>query len=425
MNVLVLGSGGREHALGWLLKKSSIITGLFFAEGNAGTAALGKNIPKVSSTASSDVVQAVVQNKIDFVFVGPEAPCAAGVVNALAENNIPVIGPNRASAELEASKVYSKNFLRRYNIPTAFSREFLKAPDFEAYILENRGKKLVIKKNGLAAGKGVLESSDRVELLDFGKSIIEHDSLLVEEFLTGWELSVFALTDGKTYKLLLPCADFKKAHDGDTGPNTGGMGSIGPVPKAEGGLMKTIEKSIVAPTFEALAKEGLSYKGILYFGIMVTSDGPKVLEYNIRLGDPESQVLLPLIKTDFGQICKAIIEGKLSDTKIEFHKKAALGVVIAAEGYPGSVRKEISVQEIKEPDESEAIIFHASTILTQVLLGTGSKGTQVLTNSGRCFTVVGLGTDLKDAGVKAYNNISRVKFDGAWFRTDIGKKFIS
>ncbi|MBN1524157.1 MAG: phosphoribosylamine--glycine ligase [Spirochaetales bacterium] len=415
MKVLVVGSGAREHAVTWLLSKSKIITSIYIAEGNAGTALLGRNLTGVSPLDAGAILAAIKEHQIDWVVVGPEAPCAEGVVDAIQEAGIPVFGPNQSAAQLESSKLYSKQFLKAHKIPTAAGIEFFSAGEFESYILSNRDKKMVIKKNGLAAGKGVLESSDTMELIDFGKNVLHDDSLLVEEFLEGWETSVFALTDGKDYKLLLPCADYKKANDGDIGPNTGGMGSVCPVPKVDGSLMKKIENDIVAPTFAGLEKDGIGYKGIVYFGIMVTKDGPKVLEYNIRFGDPEAQVLLPLIKTDFGEILKAIFEEKLGSLKIEFHKKAAVTVVVAADGYPGNYEKGIPVMPIEAPDENEAVIFHASTYF--------SSAKDVFTGGGRCFTVSGFGKDLKAAAANAYKHIDKVRFIGAWYRKDIGRKF--
>ncbi|MBN2352747.1 MAG: phosphoribosylamine--glycine ligase [Spirochaetales bacterium] len=415
MTVLILGSGAREHALAWLFSKSSRVSKIHSAPGNAGMAGLGSCHPDVDPNAGKAVVALALNIGADLVFVGPEAPAAAGTVDALQAAGVPVIGPNRASARLESSKLFSKRFFVDHGIPTAEAVEFDSFDRFERYIDSRSGKKLVIKKNGLAAGKGVLESSDRAELLAFGKSVFKNDALLVEEFLTGWETSIFALCDGVNYRGLLPTTDHKKAHDDDKGPNTGGMGAICPVPRVDEALAQRIESELVAPTFSGLQKEGLAYKGVVYFGIMVTAEGPKMLEYNVRFGDPEAQVLLPLIKTDFGEIAQAMSEGTLDKLDIRFHDKSALGVVVAAEGYPEGYEKNLPVEPIDQPPEDEAVIFHASTTL--------SASAGVKTGGGRCFTVTGFGKDLKAAAEAAYKHINRVRFPGAWYRKDIGRKF--
>jgi phosphoribosylamine--glycine ligase len=431
MNVLILGSGAREHALAWLFSKSSLVKKIASANGNAGMAELGDCFPDVDPSDGRGVVKLAEKLKSDVVFIGPEAPAAAGTADALQAAGIPVIGPNRSSARLESSKVFSKRFFVKHGIPTAEAVEFDSCERFEDYIRSRPGKKLVIKKNGLASGKGVLESADRNELIAFGKTVFKGDSLLVEEFLTGWETSIFALCDGKHHRVLLPSTDHKKAHDGDQGPNTGGMGAICPVPRVDASLAERIDRELVAPTFRGLAAEGLAYKGVLYFGVMVTDDGPKMLEYNVRFGDPEAQVLLPLIKTDFGLIARAILDGTLDKLNIEFHEKSALGVVVAAEGYPDKYEKGLAVAPIDPPPENEAVIFHASTALStgaSTALSTDASsrsaaGIGVKTGGGRCFTVTGFGKDLKSAAAAAYRHIGRIRFPGAWYRKDIGKKF--
>jgi len=436
MTVLILGSGAREHALAWLFSKSSRVKKIHSAPGNAGMASLGPCHPEVDPNRGGAVVDLARKIGADLVFVGPEAPAAAGTVDALQEAGVPVIGPNRASARLESSKLFSKRFFVAHGIPTAEAVEFDSYDRFEGYIDSRPGKKLVIKKNGLAAGKGVLESSDREELLSFGKNVFRNDSLLVEEFLTGWETSIFALCDGNTYRVLQPTTDHKKAHDGDQGPNTGGMGAICPVPRVDEALAERIERELVAPTFRGLRKDGLAYKGVVYFGVMVTDEGPKMLEYNVRFGDPEAQVLLPLIKTDFGEIAQALSSGTLDKLDITFRDKSALGVVVAAQGYPDQYEKGLPVDPIEPPPEDEAVIFHASTTLSagagvenvpraesRSASTTLSAGAGVKTGGGRCFTVTGFGEDLKAAAEAAYKHIDRVRFPGAWYRKDIGRKF--
>jgi phosphoribosylamine--glycine ligase len=416
VKTLVLGNGAREHAIVWSLARSSHIGKLYAAPGNAGTALIAENLPGINPLDAESVLSCLRTIDIDFVFIGPESPCALGVSDALLAAGIRVIGPPQNSAQLEASKTFSKQFLLRHHIPTAAAEEFSKDQEFEAYVNSRKGKTLVVKKNGLAAGKGVLESDQTEELLRFGKNILKNDNLLVEEYLTGWEVSVFAFSDGKHYHVLPPCTDFKKAHDGDKGPNTGGMGSICPVPTVDTSLFETIKTKIIAPTYKGLNTDGLNYKGILYFGLMITQNGPKVLEYNIRLGDPEAQVLLPMIDTDFGSICRSILNQNLDNLDIRVKQAATLGVVVAAEGYPVAYEKNRPVTSLPQDVPNELVVFHAST----QECGQG----QIKTGGGRCFTVVGIGDDLATASRIAYNYVDQVKFEGAWYRSDIGGKFI-
>ena len=275
--------------------------------------------------------------------------------------------------------------------------------------------KVVIKKNGLAAGKGVLESDDKKELLEFGRNILKDDTLLVEEFLTGWETSIFAISDGKDYVLLPPCADFKKAYDKDQGPNTGGMGSICPVPTVSKSLLAQIEKEVVIPTFEGIKKEGYKYIGLLYFGLMITPKGPKLLEYNARFGDPETQALLPLIDSDFGSLFDAVRKQELASFPLEISNKCSLCVVIAAGGYPGKYAKGNVVHYMPLFRDDLVVIFHAST--------GRDKENNIITGGGRCFSVVGLGKDFAEASKYAYIAADEVYFKDCFHRSDIGKKF--
>ena len=414
LKVLILGSGAREHAITWKFSKSNRIAGLFIAPGNAGTDELGVNLPDVDILNAKSVIKACLEHSINLVFVGPEQPLAAGIVDELEKKGISVIGPNKKRAQLESSKKFSKDFMVRNNIPTAGAEEFSKYSNFEAYIKKTDGMQ-VIKKSGLAAGKGVLESADHKELLEFGKKILKDDTLLVEEFLTGYEISIFALSDGKNYILLPPCADFKKAEDDDKGLNTGGMGAICPVPIVSSKLMDQIKEEVIQRSFDGLNEENLNYKGVVYFGLMITEKGPQLLEYNVRFGDPEAQVLLPLIDSDFGNLAEAIISQKLDDFPLRINNNSSLGVVLAAKGYPGSYKKGTAVKPIPSLPAAEAIVFQASTQKNK-------EGTTI-TGGGRCFTVVGLGQNLLNANVKAYEAVSKVEFEGAWYRNDIGKKF--
>ncbi|MDR3200257.1 MAG: phosphoribosylamine--glycine ligase, partial [Spirochaetales bacterium] len=305
MKVLILGSGAREHALVWKFSQSTRISGLFAAPGNAGTDELATNLADVDPLNAGAVVEACKANRITHVFIGPEEPLTLGVADALTDAGIAAIGAHREAARLEGSKAFSKAFMLRNAIPTAAYAEFTGYKEASRYI-KNRTKKIVLKKSGLAAGKGVLESDNTHEMLRFAEKTLKDDALVIEEFLEGFETTIFAVCDGKNYILLPPCADFKKAGENDTGPNTGGMGSICPVPWLDAKIQERIRTETIEPTFAALRKENLMYKGILYFGLMLTQDGPKILEYNVRFGDPEIQALLPLISSDFGNLCDAV-----------------------------------------------------------------------------------------------------------------------
>jgi phosphoribosylamine---glycine ligase len=417
MKVLVLGSGAREHALVWKLAASPRVSRVFAGPGNAGTSEQGTNLPAVTPTDFATVEQACRENGIDCVFVGPEGPLAEGVVDHLASRKIPAIGPSRSAARLESSKAFSKSFLVRNNLPTARAEEFNDAAAFERWVRGQAGRRLVVKKSGLASGKGVLESTDADELVAFGTQILREDALLVEEFLEGWEVSIFGLSDGRDFLVLPPCTDFKKAHDGDTGPNTGGMGSICPVPRADEALLARIRTSVVEPTYEALKKEGLCYSGVLYFGLMITSSGPHVLEFNVRFGDPETQVLVPMLGADLGELCEAMVSNSIARVKISPPAGAALGVVVASRGYPESSQKGALVTGLPKPAAGKSLVFHASTVR--------DSGGATRTGGGRCFTAVGLGRTLSEAGERAYDAAAGVAFDGAWHRRDIGRKFMT
>lgn len=411
MKVLVLGNGSREHALAWRFSESSEVDQVFSAPGNAGTARLGTNI-FLDPNNGAEVVAACRTHAIDLVFVGPEAPLSAGVIDVLNDAKIRCVGPNRRSAQLEGSKVFSKDFMVRHGLPTARADEFTDPEAFRDFVSQMTGK-IVVKKSGLAAGKGVLETDDRREALEFGLEVLKTDKLLVEEFLTGWEISVFVLSDGKDYVVLPPTADFKKAREGDEGPNTGGMGAICPVPQVSLELWQRVLDETVEPTVKALNADGLNYKGVVFIGLMMTATGPKILEYNVRFGDPETQSLLSLIESDFGALARHMAEGTLKDYQLKISNKAALGVVVAAPGYPGDYPKDLPVTEsVPGP---EVRIFHAST--TQ-------RDDQVVTGGGRCFTVVAVADTLNTAQTQAYAAMNHIRFPGSWYRTDIGTKFL-
>lgn len=419
MRVLVLGSGAREHAIAWKLSQSANVSAVFTGPGNAGTAEISTNLPDVDPMKFTSILSAARRNKVDCVFVGPETPLAAGVADFLAHRAVPVFGPGKKAAQLESSKAFSKAFLVRNGIPTARATEFSDAAALEAFLGTKTGQRLVVKKSGLAAGKGVLESARIDELFSFGKSALAGDRVLVEEFLEGWELSVFGVSDGKSHVILPACTDFKKAHEDDAGPNTGGMGSVCPVPTADGAILRRIEQEIVQPAYLAMEREGLSYTGVLYFGLMITTAGPRVLEFNVRFGDPETQVLLPVLPFDLGGLLKAVIDRDLksfaSSVETASPVGAALGVVVAARGYPEASSPPVPVELPCDAKPDHTHIFHASTF---------RENGSLHVRGGRCFTVVGQGSNLKEASDRAYALVEGIRFAGGWYRRDIGRKFL-
>jgi phosphoribosylamine---glycine ligase len=411
VRVLVVGNGAREHALVWKFARSNRISDLYAAPGNGGTADIATNLDEIDPSQLNSVVEAAREHRIDVVFVGPEGPLSEGLVDRLEAAGISTIGPHAEAARLEGSKSFSKAFMHEFGIPTASYESFDNAAGAEHYI-ESSIRRLVVKKSGLAAGKGVLESTDKQSLITFAREVIASgDTVVVEEYLSGFEVSIFALSDGKSFRLLPACTDYKKAGVGSTGPNTGGMGAICPVPWLDSQIESEIIRRIVAPTFAGLAARGIEYRGVLYFGIMVTSDGPLLLEYNVRFGDPEAQVLLPLINTDFAEICTRIISGSLGELTVQISDRSALGVVVAAPGYPSAYPTGLPVDALPTPPEEEALIFHAATNWDGPVLETGG---------GRCFTVVGFGSELLQARARAYQTAKDVTFPGSWMRQDIG-----
>ena len=388
---------------------------MFIAPGNAGTEEHGVNLPNVDPNDENAVLKVCRDRSIDLVFVGGEEPLANGIADALEGAGVSVIGPNQNAARLESSKAFSKSFMKRHGIPTAGASEFSDIPAFEKYVSKKKGR-MVVKKSGLAAGKGVLESSDRSEILSFGREILETDSLLVEDFLEGWEISVFALCDGNDYVVLPFCADFKKAREQDLGPNTGGMGAICPVPLVNEPLRSRIEEEVVGRTFEGMKKDGLMYRGVVFFGLMITETGPKLLEYNVRFGDPETQVLLPLIKSDFVNLCESLLHGTVRQFPLQISTDSAVGIVVASDGYPGSYQKGVPVTSLPSAKEKTQLVFHAST--------KRDASGQTITGGGRCFTVVGIGPNTLTANNRAYQAVREVVFEGAWWRRDIGQKFL-
>jgi phosphoribosylamine---glycine ligase len=420
MKILLVGSGAREHAIAWALSKSPQAPVLFAIPGNAGIGHIAKDsggrLYPGDVMDKAAVVAAARDCGADLVFVGPDDPLGAGLADETRGAGFPTVGPGIAGARLESSKAFSKEFCLDHGIPVAASRTFAPGQegDLADYLEEFSGRRVVVKKSGLAAGKGVLETADLAEARAFALGHLKTDQVLVEEFLSGWEISIFALTDGRDWKLLPPASDYKKAREGDTGPNTGGMGSICPNPRVTPELMERINAEIIEPSFAGIKAEGIDYRGILYFGLMITERGPYLIEYNCRFGDPETQVVLPLIESDFVALSWAMASGGIADCELRVAPGAACGVVVAAQGYPGAYRKGLEVEPIEAP--KGVMVFHATT---------SQKGSgPVLTGGGRCFTVVARGADLAEAKKRAYAGLASVRFEGAWHRNDIGDKYL-
>ncbi len=416
MTVLVVGGGGREHALVWKLRQSPRIRRILCAPGNAGTAALAENFP-VKASDLDGLVDLAKREHAGLVVVGPDDPLAAGLVDRLQAAGIRAFGPTAAAAQLEASKSFAKDFMRRHGIPTARAEKFT---DFTAACDHARGQKypLVVKADGLALGKGVTiaaefgeaEAALREALVDgvFGAA---GRTVVIEEFLSGRECSVHALVDGRCWLLFPDARDHKRALDGDRGPNTGGMGTLSPSGRVDDALRTRIEKEILAPFVRGLAADGLDFRGMLFPGLMLTADGPKVLEFNARFGDPETQVLLPRLRTDLLDLLEATIDGELADARPQWDPRAACCVVMASGGYPGKYATGMTIAGLAAAAEAGAVVFHA---------GTAMNGDHVATAGGRVLGVTALGETPAAAVSGAYRAVGLIGFEKAAWRTDIG-----
>ncbi len=414
MKLLVIGNGAREHAIAWKLRQSPQVDEILIAPGNAGTARLGSNLP-VQATDAAGLLEAANRHGVDLTVVGPEAPLQAGVVDLFQKNGLAIAGPTQAAARLETSKAFAKEFMKRHNIPCAQSVTFDSYPEAQRF-LDSRNAPIVIKADGLAAGKGVVVAAskdaasaalddlmNRRTLGDSGATVV------IEEYLEGREVSVFAFSDGQHISPLVSACDYKRAYDGDAGPNTGGMGSYSPVEFWTAELAQRVEKQVILPAVEGMAKEGHLYRGALYGGLAMTEDGPKVIEFNARLGDPEAQVILPRLDTDLVEIMQAIAKGNLSETQISWNNRSCVAVAVASGGYPQSYETGFEIEGIGRSEET-ALVFHAGTKL---------DNGKVLSDGGRVLTVVGQGGDLAEARQRAYDAAKLIRFHGNFYRSDI------
>ena len=419
MKILMIGSGGREHALIKKLLESPKCEKLYCAPGNGGISR-DAEVVNISVMDKEGMVRFAKDNAIDLVFVAPDDPLADGMVDAMEAAGIRAFGPNAKAAIIEASKVFSKNMMKKYGIPTAKYEVFTDPAQAIAYVKAENTTPVVVKADGLALGKGVIIAQTIDEAVAAIKSIMEDkqfgdsgNQIVIEEFLTGPEVSVLAFTDGKCVKPMVSSKDHKRAYDNDEGLNTGGMGTISPNPYYTDTLAKECMRTIFEPTIEAMVKEGRPFKGCLYFGLMMTPKGPKVIEYNARFGDPEAQVVLPRLKTDLVDICEAVIDGSLSDLEIKWDDGAAACVVMASGGYPVSYKKGIEMFGLDENGQVDgAVVYHA---------GTKYENGRFYTNGGRVLGVTAKAPTLDEALEKAYAAVKKISFEGAHYRTDIGR----
>jgi phosphoribosylamine--glycine ligase len=426
MNVLIVGNGGREHAIAWKIAQSPRADRVFVAPGNAGTAMDAENVD-IAATEFDKLIEFAKSNQVGLTIVGPEAPLAAGIVDAFSEAGLRIFGPSRAAAQLEGSKVFCKNILRSADVPTADAHVFRDAESAEKFLNDrypddDQDVPVVVKADGLAAGKGVIVCHTRQEALDAVERIARRrefgdagNELMIEERLDGQEASVLAITDGQTIVTLTPAQDHKPAHDGDTGPNTGGMGAYCPAPLVNDAMLREIEERVLVPTVHAMKRGRSPFKGVLYAGLMITNQGPKVLEYNVRFGDPECQPLLMRLKSDLLEIIDATVDGRLGDIQpLEWDSRPAVCVVMASEGYPGSYEKGKAIRGLDEADGLPDVkVFHA---------GTARSDDQIVTAGGRVLGVTALGDSISEAKLKAYLGVKQIRWQGAWCRKDISDK---
>ena len=418
MNVLVLGSGGREHALVCKIAQSDEVEQVFCIPGNAGICQIAQ-CRQIPLSHFSEIERFIRENKIDLTVVGPEQPLVEGMVDYLQSAGHAVFGPNKAAAQMEGSKIFAKELMKKYHIPTA---EFGVFDNYQAaldYLSAQPEGEIVIKADGLAAGKGSVvcfnlnEARKAVEQMMVHRQFADAGTkVVIEEFMRGQEASLFVLTDGKDYRVLPPAQDFKRALDGDRGKNTGGMGSYAPTPVLTTSMLNRALKEIVEPTLSALKSEGIEYKGLLYCGLMITNKGPKVVEFNCRFGDPETQVVLPLLENDLVELLAATVRGELSKTAVQFRKEYAVCIIAASGGYPGVYQKGKVITGLEQVPP-EIFVFHA---------GTRQENRNIVTNGGRVLGITALDKDLKQAADKAYQGMAQIHFDGMHYRRDIAER---
>lgn len=422
MKVLVIGSGGREHTLVWKIAQSPKVEKVYCAPGNAGTAEIAENVP-ISSDNIAELKEFALKKKIDLAVVGPEAPLVKGIVDEFQFSGLRIFGPTKEAAQIEGSKVFAKDLMVEWGVPTAKAMIF-DNPDTAIEYVEKEGPPIVIKAKGLAAGKGVAVCSS----LDEAKKAIHlamrekvfgeaGDEILVEECLVGEEASILAFTDGKTIVPMVSAQDHKPIFDNDKGPNTGGMGAYSPAPAVTGEIEKTVMEKVFKPIINGMAKREKPYKGVLYAGLMIGEEEPKVLEFNVRFGDPETQAILPRMGSDLVPIMEAVIDGKLDQVKIDWDNRAAVCVVMASGGYPGNYKKGIPITGLDKAKKlKDVIVFHA---------GTKKTDKKVVTSGGRVLGVTALGDSIPQAIDNTYRAVKLISFDGMHYRTDIGRKALS
>ncbi len=419
MNILLLGNGGREHAFAWKIAQSLLCQQLYIAPGNAGTAELGINIP-IDPMDFDEVADFVLDEEIDLVIVGAEAPLVEGIYDYFQVDedlqDIPIIGPSKAAAQLEGSKAFAKAFMKEFGIPTAAYREFTTANLEEgiAYIA-TQTPPIVLKADGLAAGKGVLiiedisEAQAELQAMLNGKFGKASERVVIEQFLNGIECSVFVLTDGKSYKILPSAKDYKRIGEGDKGLNTGGMGAISPVPFLTNDLMTKIETTIIQPTINGIQQRDLDYKGFIFFGLIIVEGNPYVIEYNCRMGDPETQVVFPRWNNDLVEVLIALTKGQLNEIEMDINPQSAAAVILVSGGYPNDYEKGKVIEGIENVEDS--FVFHA---------GTQELGDQIVTNGGRVIAITSLGKNFREAVRQSTANAAQIHFEGKYFRRDIG-----
>ena len=417
MRILVIGGGAREHTLVWKLNQSPKVEEIYVAPGNAGTGLIAQNLD-VGATDLEALAQIAQEKSIDLAVVGPEAPLAQGIVDLFEKRRIPCFGPTGEATKIESSKVFAKELMQKYGIPCARSRSFSLFEEARTY-LQAQQPPIVVKADGLAAGKGSIVAQSQEEALTALSDIMEKrvfgsagDQVLIEECLEGKEVSLLAFTDGKTVIPMVPACDYKRAFDGDQGPNTGGMGSYSPPSFFDEVMINRVRDTILEPAVKAMAKEGKPFKGVLYAGLIMTAEGPKALEFNARFGDPENQVMIPRLKSDLLEIMLAVIDGTLDKTKVEWSDEACVGVVMASAGYPGSYTTGFPIEGLDSVNK-DIIIFHA---------GTKAKGGTIYTDGGRVLTVAATGRTLAEARSKVYLNLPRIHFEGCHYRGDIAAR---